>query len=125
MPSGAQLEALVTVARNLIAFFTIHSNATYVGHEDARLARNIGTEVPRVAGLRREHRVLRDVVDVGYPLILSLSSRLNGLSAALIEVRNTPSDPVDVLFDGDDHIAQNRWRSRPGNRKQVWETSYL
>ena len=86
MPSGAQLEASVTVARHLIAFFTIQSHATYVGHEDARLARNIGTEVPRVAGLRCEHRVLRDVVDVGYPLILSLSRRLNGLSAALIEV---------------------------------------
>ena len=86
MPSGAQLEALVTVARHLIALFTIKTDATHVGHEDAWLAWNVGPKVPRVAGLRREHRVLRNVVDVGYPLILSLGCRLNGLSAALIEV---------------------------------------
>src|ERR1700674_5939443 len=41
-----------------------------------------------------------------HPLVLDVLVRLHGLKAAVAHVSDAVGDPVDVLLDRDDHVAQ-------------------
>src|SRR5215831_2578937 len=66
---GAHFEAFVALGGNLVALGHVVLHAAHVGHEHARLARNVGTHVPAV-GQRIERRV-GNLVVVLHPSHLS------------------------------------------------------
>ena len=46
------------------------------------------------------------LVDVGHPRLLRLAGRLDGRQVVRSQVREAVGDPVDVLLDGDHHVAE-------------------
>ena len=123
-PLGLDLledEALVPLGHDLVALATVLADSADVRHEDARLARDVGAQVPGVAGRRREHGAAGDLVHVGDPLVLRLDRSLDGTELVAVQVGDQVSDPIDVLLDGDEHVAQHGRAARPCDREQVGE----
>ena len=117
--SLARDEPFVAFRRHVVAFLPVGSDAADVGHEDARLAGDVRAHVPGV-GLRVERHVA-DLVDVLDPGVFRLHGRLDARLAALAQVRDAVGDPVHVLLDGDDHVAQHGRAAGPRDDEEVRE----
>ena len=75
-------EARVPVLRDLVALGSVLADAADEGHEDARLASDVCSEVPAAAARRRLHDVPgREVVDVLDPAVLGLRRGADGGAA--------------------------------------------
>src|SRR6185295_16990668 len=72
-----------------------------IGHEDARLARDVGAKIPGI-GFRKE-RARGHLGDVRHPGALSHRLRLQDSRAALAHVIDAVRQPVDMLFARVDH----------------------
>src|SRR5262245_34095481 len=70
-PRSDECEALVAVPDHGLAAFDIGREAADVGHEHARLAGDVGADVPRAAG--GAERDARDLADMADPRLLSLA----------------------------------------------------
>lgn len=73
-----ELEPFVSTSGDFVALASVLTDTADVRHEDSRLAGNIGTEIPGVAGRRGQHRSIGDLVHVGDPLLLRLDGGLDG-----------------------------------------------
>ena len=76
------------------ADLAVDADAADIGHEDARLAGDVGAHVPGI-GLRIE-RALRHLVDVGHPFLLGLPARLHRPPAEVPPTRRRV-DHIDLL----------------------------
>ena len=47
------------------------------------------------------------LVDVGHPRLLRVARGLDGAETLRAQVREAVGDPVDVLLDGHDHVADH------------------
>src|SRR5262250_3425572 len=90
-------KTLVALGGDLVANLPVRPDAADIGHEDARLAGNVGAHVPGI-GLRIE-RGPGDLVDMGDPLVLGALLSLHGIELAIAHVADDVRDPVDVLLD--------------------------
>src|SRR5262245_30287855 len=117
--SDAQDEPLVAIRRDLIASLPIGPDAADVRHEHAWLAGDIRPHVPGIR--QRIQRSVADVVDVGYPRVLGVPGSLDAAERPRAEMREALGDPVDVLLDGHDHIAQHGRAARAGDGEEVRE----
>ncbi len=70
-----------------------------------------------------EEREVRDFGDVLSPLLLGLRRRFDAIDAGLPQVREALREPVDVLFDRDDHVAEHRRAAWSRDGEQVREAS--
>jgi hypothetical protein len=59
------------------------------------------------------------VVDVGHPGILCLGRRLDRLEVLCPQVGEAIGDPVDVLLDGDHHVADHGRAARSGDGEEI------
>src|SRR5215212_5303095 len=112
-----QGEALEVSGSDVVAFLSIGADSADVGHEDARLAGDVGPGVPRFG--QRIKRGVGYLVDVRHPRILRLGRRFDSLEISLSHKRKTIGNPVDVLLDGHHHVADDGWAAGPGDGEQV------
>ena len=112
-----QREALVVPGRDVVAFLPVGADSADVGHEDARLAGDVGPGVPGFGqGIERG---VRHLVDVGHPCVLRLGRRLDRLKVVGLQVREAIGDPIDVLLDGDHHVADDGRAAGSGDGEEV------
>src|ERR1700730_6770076 len=95
-PSRRQDEPLVALGGDFIALLLVGSDAADIGHEDPRLARNIGAHVPGVR--QRIERAVGDLVGVLDPGILGSLLWLDALQAIVAQMFEAMGDPVDMLL---------------------------
>ena len=113
-----QRESVVAARGHLVALAHVGRHP-WVGHEHPRLSRDVRAEVPRVA--RREDGAVRDVVDVRDPVVFGLDRRFDDRPPVRPRVVEQVRDPVHVLLDRRQHVAQHRWAPGSGDREQVGE----
>ena len=112
-------EAFVAVGGDVVAALSVGTDTAGVGHEDPRLARNVGAQVPRVG--EHVHRLVGDVADVLNPIDLGLRVGVDHVDGVLTQVLDEVRDPLDVLLDRDRHVAQHRRALRAGDHEHVGE----
>ena len=66
-------------------------------------------------------REVRDLGDVRHPGVLRVLGGLHAAQAALAQVADGVGDPVDVLLDRHDHVAEHRRAPGAGDEEQVRE----
>ena len=64
---------------------------------------------------------MRDLVDVRDPGVLGVPIRLDPLRAPAAQHGQAVGDPLHVLLDGEDHVAQHGRAARPGDEEQIGE----
>ena len=96
-----------------------------VGHEDTRFSDDIGAEVPRIARRCSEHCTLTDLVNVVDPFVFGVLGRFDCVDVFGFQMFQAVSDPVDVLFDRDQHITQYRRAPRARDGEQVGKPRHL
>src|SRR5882724_5504185 len=89
-------KSLVALCGHVIADLPVGPDAADIGHEDARLAGDVGAHVPGI-GLRIERRG-GDLVDMGDPSVLGLPRSFHGLESMMAHVSHAIGDPVDMLL---------------------------
>src|SRR5947209_180158 len=90
-------KALIALGRDFVADLAIDADPADIGHEDLRLAGDVGAHVPGV-GLRIE-RGVRDLVHVRHPFVLGFFLRLYANNTTVAHITNAVADPVNMLFD--------------------------
>src|ERR1700722_5887178 len=118
-PSDAEREALVVVRRDLVALRSIGVDTADVGHEHARLALDVGPDVPGVP--LGEQGEVGQRGDECHPVVLGLRRGLDAPEAGRAQVDEAVGDPVHVLLDGDDHVGEDRGAAGSGDEEQVGE----
>src|SRR6516162_84518 len=113
--SSGNRKALVTSGRNLVAFLPVVSDAADIGHEDAGLAGDVCAHVPGIGA--RIERGVADLVDVLDPGFLRLRGRFYARAAPLAQIGDAVGDPIDMLLDRHDHVAEDRGAARAGDRE--------
>src|SRR5690349_12468886 len=93
-PLRRDSKALVPVGSHLVTLLTVGAHAANIRHEDARLARDIGSHVPRVRA--RVQRHIGDLVDVLDPRVLGFAAGLDLCVLVVLEESQARRDPVDV-----------------------------
>ena len=101
-------ESLVVICHDRLALSPVTMDSPDVGHEDTRFSDDIGAEVPRIARRCREHCTLTDLVNVVDPFVFGVLGRFDCVDVFAFQMFQAVSDPVDVLFDRDQHITQYR-----------------
>src|SRR3954453_12861731 len=92
---SSQCEALVVPGRDGVAVFPVGPDPADVGHEDARLAGDVGSGVPGPGqGIEGGIGYL---VNVRHPSIFRRWSRLDRLKVVGLQVREAFGNPIDVL----------------------------
>ncbi len=114
-----QLEAEVVVRHDLVADHAIGANATDVRQEHPRLARHVGTHVPRVRTW--VERDVGAVVDVLHPAGFGLGRGLDRVEAARGEIGDGVRDPIAVLLDRHRHVREHRRASGARDGEEVRE----
>src|ERR1700754_3128713 len=109
----------IALGRDVVADLTIDADAADIGHENARLARNVRAHVPGI-GLRIE-RLVRDLVDVLDPAVLRFPTRFDDIQIVPAHMGDAVGNPVDMLLDRDDHVAEDRGTTGAGNDEQIWK----
>ena len=61
-------------------------NSANVRHEYARFSENVCSEVPRIAGRRRKHRALADVVDMSNPFAFGVKRRFDRVDLVIFQM---------------------------------------
>ena len=56
------------------------------------------------------------------PFLFSTVRGLDGRFAFSVHPLDAVADPINVLLDRDQHIAEHGWARRPSNREQVRES---
>mmetsp|Transcript_79158 Transcript_79158/g.223842 ORF Transcript_79158/g.223842 Transcript_79158/m.223842 type:complete len:480 (+) Transcript_79158:72-1511(+) len=114
----------VAVARHVVQLLGVGDQARCVGHDDARLARNVVAGVPRLAGGVRPDHVRRNVLEqVLLPLALRGFRGRDAREALAAQVLECRGDPAHVLLNGCHHVRQNRGAARPSHQEQVGEAA--
>src|ERR1700730_14684932 len=117
----AQRESFVVLRRYFVALLAVDSDAADVGHEDARLARHIRPDIPGVGG--GIEGFVGHFVDVLEPQGFSFDSGFDAIEVVPGQVADAVRDPVNVLLDRDDHVAEHRRATRTRDDEQVGEAS--
>ena len=65
---------------------------------------------------------MRDLVDVINPIVLGILVGFHGSEIAAAHPGEAVGDPVDMLLDRDDHVAQHRRAAGAGDDEQVGKT---
>src|SRR4051812_9507619 len=102
---GAEVEAGVARLGHLVALLAVRPDTAGIGHEHARLAWDVGPEVPGVG--EHEHGLVRHLVDVGDPFLLGVLVGLHHVETVLAHVLDGAGDPLDVLLDRHRHVAEH------------------
>src|SRR5437867_3361919 len=105
-PGAAHDETLVTLGSDIVADRAVASHAAGVRHEYARLAGDVGAEIPGMGG-EREQGCVRGRVDVLAPLFRRLGRRLAAVDAVLAHMGDAVGNPFDVLLDRHGHVAKH------------------
>src|SRR5215469_13138567 len=113
--SNSNREAGIIIRRDLVAFLPVGSDAADIGHEDAGLAGDVRAHVPGVGA--RIERGVADLVDMLDPGFLRLRGCFYSLAAVFPQIGDAVDDPVDVLLDRHDHVAEDRGAARAGDRE--------
>src|SRR3954468_11739927 len=108
---AAHDETLVALGSDIVADRAVASHAAGVRHEHARLAGDVGAEIPGMDG-EREQSCVRGRVDVLAPLFRRFGRRLAAVDAVLAHMGDAVSNPLDVLLDRHGHVAKHRRASR-------------
>lgn len=98
-------KSAIVICGNGITYFAIGTNTSGVGHEDSGFAFYIGAQVPGTAFWKQGHA--GDIIDVVDPLVFSGFIGFKHAQTLIPHVFQTINYPVHVLFDGDEHVAQN------------------
>ena len=117
--SRRQDEPLVAIGGDFIALLLVGGDAADIGHEDARLAGNIGAHVPGVR--QRIERAVGDLVGVLDPGILGSLLGLDALQPIVAQMRQAAGDPVDMLLAAEDHLALHAGALRARDHEEVRE----
>src|SRR4051812_27896961 len=83
-------KSLIALRRDIVADLAIDPNAADIGHEDLRLARDVGAHVPGI-GLRIERGVC-DLVDMRHPPVLSVLLRFDGRKPVVAHIADAIGD---------------------------------
>src|SRR5207244_5219231 len=78
------LEATVAARGDVVAGLPVDPDAADIGHQDARLAGDVGAHVPRVGA--RIERLIADLVDMRDPALLRLRRGFDGPAATLHQI---------------------------------------
>ena len=115
-------EALVAVLHHGLAAFDVGREAADIRHEHARLAGDVGADIPRAAG--RAQRAAGRLADMADPGLLGLAAGLDQGGAARAHVFDALGDPFDVLLDRRQHVGQHRRAARTGDGEEVGEARH-
>src|SRR5205085_10068425 len=91
-------KALVAPGGDVVADGAVASHAAGVRHEHARLAGDVGAEIPGMLGERKK-RGMRGGVDVLAPLFRRFGARLAAIDAVLAHMVDAAADPLHVVLD--------------------------
>src|SRR5581483_5973456 len=107
------IEALVAGRGDLRDDLPVDPEAADERHEHARLAGDVGTQVPRIrAGHQRIRRPLGAFL---YPVVGRVAAGFQRNGAASVEISDGVGDPVDVKFGMQHHVGEYRRTARTGD----------
>src|SRR5437867_12241556 len=112
-------ESRVAAGGDFVARLPVGADPANVGHEDARLAGDVRAHVPGVGP--RIERGVAHLVDVRDPGFLGLDGGLDHRAAVRAQEGDALGDPVHVLLDRHDHVAEHRGAAGSGDREEVRE----